>query len=202
MVVSWWCHGGVLVVMVVSWWSWWCSPVLNTNYSESDHHTVVPLAVARKRMSEILSYKANECSTKLDTARTVVTEEMERLELHSDTAFNSVNRLFEELGEAVEKARLEMISEVRRRKTEKLRVLQHQLDQIQSERSGLAAPLQSSRSLVEARVSDLNVKLETIRSGQVRSAFTVETFIFFPENFPSRERIPTWSLRERAPCVQ
>ena len=34
------------------------------NYSESDHHTVVPLAVARKRMSEILSYKANECSSK------------------------------------------------------------------------------------------------------------------------------------------
>ena len=37
------------------------------NYSESDHHTVVPLAVARKRMSEILSYKANECSAKVSS---------------------------------------------------------------------------------------------------------------------------------------
>ena len=36
--------------------------------STSDH-TVVPLSVARKRMSEIVTYKANECSTKvhLDT---------------------------------------------------------------------------------------------------------------------------------------
>ena len=39
--------------------------------STSDH-TVVPLSVARKRMSEIVIYKANECSTKvsLDTNNT------------------------------------------------------------------------------------------------------------------------------------
>lgn len=33
--------------------------------STSDH-TVVPLSVARKRMSEIVIYKANECSTKVN----------------------------------------------------------------------------------------------------------------------------------------
>ena len=38
---------------------------LNINYSESHHHTVVPLALARKRMSEILSYKVKECSVKV-----------------------------------------------------------------------------------------------------------------------------------------
>lgn len=145
------------------------SSLMSYTSVESDHHTVVPLAVARKRMSEILSYKANECSAKLDTAKTVVTEEIERLEQHSDTAFNSVNRLFEELGEQLEKARLEMISEVRRRRTEKVGVLEQQLQQIQAEKASVATELTSSKSnylelrLREARLCDLTAKLETIR---------------------------------------
>ena len=129
-------------------------------------------------------------------------EELERLEQHGDTAFNSVNRLFEELAELLEKKRLEVISEVRRRKTEKMRVLEHQLDQIQTEKAGLATELTSSRSnhlelrLREARICDLNAKLESIRSGPgLTSHFTAGTFSFFPENFPIRERIRTWSLR-------
>ena len=107
--------------------------------------------------------------TQLDTAKTVVTEEMERLEQHSDTAFNSVNRLFEELAEVMEKKRMEMISEVRRRKTEKVRVLEQQLEQIQSEKCWVATELSSSKSphlqlrLREGRISDLNAKLESIR---------------------------------------
>ena len=99
-----------------------------------------------------------------------MTEEMERLEANSDTAFNSVNRLFEELAELLEKKRLEVISEVRRRKTEKVRVLEQQLDQIQSEKSWLAAELSASkaRSLhLRQRdgrvVSQLTAKLESIR---------------------------------------
>ena len=142
----------------------------------------------------------------LDTAKTVVTEEIERLEHHSDTAFNSVNRLFEELAELLEKKRLEMISEVRRRKTEKVRVLEEQLQQIQSEKSGVATDLTSCKSnylelrLREARIRDLNAKLEAIRSGQVWSHFTAETFSLFPGNFPSRGRILTWSLRGVRDC--
>ena len=94
---------------------------------------------------------------------------MERLEAHSDTAFNSVNRLFEELAEALEKQMLEVMSEVRRRKTEKERVLEQQLGQIQSEKSWVAAQLSSSKSnyleprLREGRISELNAKLESIR---------------------------------------
>ena len=34
------------------------------SFPETDH-TVVPLAVARKRMSEIISYKTSECSSKV-----------------------------------------------------------------------------------------------------------------------------------------
>ena len=43
-------------------------------------------------------------------ANNIVTEEIDRLEHLSDAAFNSVNRLFEELGEILEKKRLEMLT--------------------------------------------------------------------------------------------
>ena len=125
----------------------------------------------------------------LDTAKTVVTEEIERLEQHSDTAFNSVNRLFEELAEVLEKKRLEMISEVRRRKTEKVRVLEDQLRQIQSEKSGVATELTSSKSnylelgLREARLCDLNTKLERIRWALVWSDFTAKHSASFQTTF-------------------
>ena len=43
------------------------SVVSYTSYSSVSEsgHTVIPLSVARKRMSEIVIYKANECSTKV-----------------------------------------------------------------------------------------------------------------------------------------
>ena len=41
-----------------------------SSVSESGH-TVIPLSVARKRMSEIVIYKANECSTKVRLLRLI-----------------------------------------------------------------------------------------------------------------------------------
>ena len=49
----------------------------------------------------------------LNAANAIVGEEIDRLENLSDAAFNSVNRLFEELGEILEKKRQEMIADVR-----------------------------------------------------------------------------------------
>ena len=37
----------------------------NKNQSSTADHTVIPLSIARKRMSEIVIYKANECSSKV-----------------------------------------------------------------------------------------------------------------------------------------
>ena len=47
------------------------SVISYTSYSSVSEsgHTVIPLSVARKRMSEIVSYKANECSTKVRLLR-------------------------------------------------------------------------------------------------------------------------------------
>lgn len=41
-----------------------CASYVST--ASTSDHTVVPLSVARKRMSEIVIYKANECSTKVN----------------------------------------------------------------------------------------------------------------------------------------
>ena len=82
----------------------------------------------------------------LDSAELAVTEELKRLDQLTGTACNSVNRLFEELAEVLEKKRLEMISDVRRRRTEKSQVLEQQLKQIQSQRSHLATDLSGAKS--------------------------------------------------------
>ena len=37
----------------------------NNNQASTADHTVIPLSIARKRMSEIVIYKANECSSKV-----------------------------------------------------------------------------------------------------------------------------------------
>lgn len=103
----------------------------------------------------------------LNNATAIVNEEIDRLEHLSDAAFNSVNRLFEEISETLEKKRLEMISDVRRRKEEKKKVLEEQLKDIEAERSDINTNLTSIKHLelanVTQRINDLNQKLDCIR---------------------------------------
>ena len=100
-------------------------------------------------------------------ANNIVTEEIDRLEHLSDAAYNSVNRLFEELGEILEKKRLEMIADVRRRKNEKRKVLEQQLAEIESQKSDINTNLSSVKhmelSFVTNRITELNSKLDCIR---------------------------------------
>jgi len=139
----------------------------NNNQSSTADHTVIPLSIARKRMSEIVIYKANECSSKLNAADTVVNEEIDRLEHLADAAFNSVNRLFEELGDVMEKKRIEVIGEVRRRKDEKKQVLEQQLKQIEAEKSDVQTNVTTIKHQVDVKnvttkISELNSKIEAI----------------------------------------
>ena len=148
----------------------------------------------------------------MDSAELAVTEELKRLDQLTGTACNSVNRLFEELAEVLEKKRLEMISDVRRRRTEKSQVLEQQLKQIQSQRSHLATDLSGTKSnnldmKVRRRHShNPHVKLIIIRMCRVRSVSSTPGWTVsgregsnitrshsqpFLANFPSRERTPT-----------
>merc|ERR1719499_2966661 len=130
-------------------------------------HTVIPFSIAIKRMSEILIYKANECTAKLNTANDVVLEEMHRLDHSADDSFASVNKLFEEVIDAVEKRRIEVLAEVKAKKDEKRKVLEEQLQIIQKEKIEVDKEVEELQQQVEVRnitkkISDLNCKLDTI----------------------------------------
>ena len=66
-------------------------------------HTVIPFSIAIKRMSEILIYKANECTSKLDEATEIVNAEIHRLDHNADSAFEKVNARFQAALDAIGK---------------------------------------------------------------------------------------------------
>merc|ERR1719318_858235 len=136
------------------------------NSSNSDH-TVIPFSIAIKRMSEILLYKANECTSKLDTANETVTKEMHKLDHRGDAAYEEVRLLFEEVVKAVEKRRDEVLLDVKRKKDEKRKVLEEQLKIIQTEKTEVDADVKKMQHQVEVRnitkkISELNTKLDAV----------------------------------------
>ena len=86
-------------------------------------------------MSEILSFRATECRTKLSRASDSVLEEIHRLDHSADDSFTSVNLIFDDVLAAVEKKRSEYLSLVKLKKDEKKKVLENQLETIEKERN-------------------------------------------------------------------
>jgi len=130
-------------------------------------HTVIPFSIAIKRMSEILIYKANECTAKLNSANDMVTSEMHRLDHNADQSFNVVNQLFEEVSAAIERRREQVLADVKRKKDEKKKVLEEQLKIIQAEKSQVDKDVQAMKHQVEVRnitkkISQLNTKLDEV----------------------------------------
>ena len=77
------------------------SPTHQTAVSNTADHTVIPFSIAIKRMSEILIYKANECTAKLDEATEIVNAEIHRLDHNADSAFENVNARFQAALDAI-----------------------------------------------------------------------------------------------------
>jgi tripartite motif-containing protein 2/3 len=130
-------------------------------------HTVIPFSIAIKRMSEILLYKAKECTSKLDTAHETVTREMHRLDHRGDAAYDEVRDLFDTVVEAVERRREEVLLEVKRKKDEKRRVLEEQLRIIQAEKAEVDSDMERMQHQIEVRnitkkISELNTKLDAV----------------------------------------
>ena len=135
---------------------------------DGGEHTVIPFSIAIKRMSEILLYKANECTAKLNTATDVVTEEMHRLDHSADDSFAAVDALFEDVAASVQKRRLEVLGEVKAKKDEKRKVLEEQLKLIQMEKKEVECEVESLQQQevevrnITKRISELNHKMDTI----------------------------------------
>lgn len=142
------------------------SPIHSASGSTVDH-TVIPFSIAIKRMSEILIYKANECTAKLNEASEIVNAEIHRLDHNADSAFETVNSRFQAALDAVEQKRQEVLGEVKLRRDEKRKVLDEQLNIIQAEKRKVDTDVQTMQHQVEVRnitkkISDLNCKLDTV----------------------------------------
>eukprot|EP00096_Caligus_rogercresseyi_P010753 TRINITY_DN4012_c0_g1_i1.p1 TRINITY_DN4012_c0_g1~~TRINITY_DN4012_c0_g1_i1.p1 ORF type:complete len:730 (+),score=178.78 TRINITY_DN4012_c0_g1_i1:154-2343(+) len=137
-----------------------------TKFTPHDH-TVIPFAIAIKRMSEILIYKANEVTAKLCDASNAVNQEITNLERNATEASNAVNREFQLVSEALELERKKALEGVKRARDEKKRVLEEQLSLISSEKTKVEADIKASQQQIEVRsitkkISDLNCKLDAL----------------------------------------
>ncbi|CAB4068434.1 TRIM2_3 [Lepeophtheirus salmonis] len=123
----------------------------------SNDHTVIPFAIAIKRMSEILIYKANECTSK----------KVDNLDRNANEAYNAVNREFKLVSEALEAERKDVMEAVKKARDEKKKVLEEQLSLINSEKTKVEADIKASQQQIEVRsitkkIADLNCKLDAL----------------------------------------
>ncbi|XP_025084406.1 tripartite motif-containing protein 2-like [Pomacea canaliculata] len=132
----------------------------------ASEHTVIPFAIAIKRMSEILLFKAHLCIKNLNAAYEAVSDELRQLELSVDKTLDSVNRSFQDVMAVVDRRRHECLQWVRKIREEKKNILKEQLDLIQAEKDKVQGECDGLQYQVEVRnitkkISDLNEKLDT-----------------------------------------
>ncbi|XP_041978982.1 tripartite motif-containing protein 2-like [Aricia agestis] len=114
-------------------------------------HTVVPFSIALKRMSEILLYRANECLSKLGSAREAVANELRRLEAAATAADEAIDRHFSELKAAIDKRHSELKSAAAAAASHKRKLLEEQLKLIDAEKSKVEAECSGLQQQVEVR---------------------------------------------------
>lgn len=114
-------------------------------------HTVVPFSIALKRMSEILLYRANECLSKLSTAREAVAGELRRLETAATAAEDAVNRHFAELRAALDRRHSELRSAAAAAAAHKRKLLDEQLKLIDAEKAKVESECAGLQQQVEVR---------------------------------------------------
>lgn len=100
--------------------------------------TVIPFSTAIKRMSEILNYRTQQCSGKLDEARDNVQREIEKLESNCSDATRDIEIAFEKIKTIIEEREKELLDETQKLHEYKKNVLLEQLKTIESEKSNLS----------------------------------------------------------------
>ena len=131
--------------------------------SSSAAHNVVPFAIAIRRVSEILQYKAKQCAKNLDTAAEAVQREMGRLDAEAERCVDTVNQAFSELIAAIEQRQQDVADNVRQLCRDKVQILQEQLaltaaerDRAQAECHGLPPDVRA----ITTRITKLNELLD------------------------------------------
>lgn len=133
--------------------------------TDGNEHTIVPFSVAIKRMSEILLYKVNDCSEKLNEAHQSVKLEAERLSESVDSTVQEINSSFQRLLEELQNRRQALIEQVGKLHQEKKKVLEDQVSLIEKERDKLKKFSENQQQQMDVRnitrkISELNESLD------------------------------------------
>ncbi|CAL2035023.1 unnamed protein product [Caenorhabditis brenneri] len=120
-----------------------------------DEHTVVPLSIAIKRMSEIVVYRAKGRLRALDDAHVAVNREIVQLDGNVDKIVEQINTAIQEVSNLVENRRRVLIETVRVRRDEKRKVLKDQLEAIQDEKKKLQKDLESCKMDIRSMARQL-----------------------------------------------
>lgn len=102
-------------------------------------------------MSEILLYRANECLSKLGSAREAVASELRRLEAAATAADEAIDRHFADLRAALDKRHSELKSAAAAAATHKRKLLEEQLKLIDAEKNKVEAECSGLQQQVEVR---------------------------------------------------
>ena len=135
----------------------------STLTSSSAAHNVVPFAIAIRRVSEILAYKASQCMTNLDAASAAVEREMRRLDNEAERCVETVDRVFTELATAIDQRQHDFMSTARGLCHDKTSVLEEQLAVVSAERErsqALCKHLPPDVRAITTRISKLNELLD------------------------------------------
>ena len=89
----------------------------------------------------------------MDEASEIVNTEIHRLDHNADAAFEKINVQFQSILDGVEKTRQTVLADVKRKKEEKRKILDEQLNIIQSEKSKVDAEVKVSSYFSMSNVS-------------------------------------------------
>ncbi|CAJ0560718.1 unnamed protein product, partial [Mesorhabditis spiculigera] len=106
-------------------------------------HTVIPLAIALKRMSEIMLYRTKNRLKSLEQAQTAINEEIRLLDENADTIVDQINSTFQEVSHIIEARRRELLESVRVRRDDKRKVLRDQVETLSDETKRLEKELET-----------------------------------------------------------
>lgn len=129
--------------------------------------TVIPFSTAIKRMSEILSYRSQQCLGRLDEARDNVQKEIEKLEANRSNAMSDIESSFERIRKIIEQREKELLEETNKLHDHKKNVLLGQLAEIEDEKSSLSTKSsvkvnnETDVKNLSKKISDLTEKNDT-----------------------------------------
>lgn len=160
--------------------------LINNKQHINEECTVIPFSTAIKRMSEILNYRSQQCSGRLDEAKDHVQREIEKLDSNCSDATRDIGLAFEKIRSIIDQREQQLLDEAKRLNEFKKNVLLEQLKSIEDEKSSLNINSSVTTINSETDVKNLSKKITdlTKRNETALALFTPREncFICYEEN--------------------